>query len=69
MARPISKWVNKKFKGKVYDGSYGKAAGSKTKWKYERCFILSRVMKNGKEHFITFESYQAAKAAGWRKIV
>jgi len=70
MARPASKWVNKKlkkYKGKEYRGNYGMALFKGAK-KYVRCFILTYVSKKGKEDYEPFESYSDAKAAGWKKL-
>lgn len=55
-------WRHPKQK-RVYQGSYG--FESKTK---SRAFILIATLKTGKEHAIAFESHEAAKAAGWRKV-
>lgn len=48
-------WTHKKYSGK-FQGSYVRLYG-------ERVFELV-----GAKRFITFESWQAAKSMGWRKV-
>ena len=61
-------WKHKKFKNKVFTGSYEVFTTLKTKVK-ERVFMLTSkpTGKDNKFMKISFESWQAAKAAGWVK--
>jgi hypothetical protein len=57
----MSTWKNKKKHGaKNFISSYERDK------KGERIFVLTHI-KNGKQRRITFESWQAAKALGWKK--
>lgn len=56
----MKKWVNKKkFKKRVYKGSYQKLNN-------DRILVLSCDLGNKTSEFV-FDSWQAAKAAGWEK--
>lgn len=61
MGHPRSKWKHKKYKSRVYTGKYRKTEG-------EREFILICLLPSGKTHTIVFESNEAAKGLGWRKL-
>lgn len=52
-----------KYKGKTYRGTYGIATDKSLD--VERAFLLVRY--EGK-HALAFESHEAAKQAGWRKV-
>lgn len=53
-------WQKKKYGKKLYQGSYRFVTG-------EREFILVG-MSNGKKNTISFESHEAAKTNGWKKL-
>lgn len=61
MSHAPSQWVHCKYKARKYMGRYRYAHG-------EREFILTALLRNGKTHTISFESHNAAKGLGWRKI-
>lgn len=54
-------WKHKsKFKGRVYFGSYQLTAKTQ-----DRAFVLTAKLKNGKDHNLSFESWQHAVRDGW----
>lgn len=61
------KWVNPKYKTRVYSGSYEVTTMKKTKEK-ERTFVLATTLKNKKVHAVSFDSHEAAKKAGWSRL-
>lgn len=48
-------------KGSQYVGTYEREAGG------DRVFVLIG-QKGGKKHRVTFESHEAAKKSGWKKV-
>ena len=61
--RKSSQWKHgEKFKTRSYVGKYNRTVTG------ERVFELRYKLKSGKQHNISFESHQAAKKAGWKKI-
>lgn len=61
MGHPQSKWRIRKFKSRRYTGRYIRYADG------ERTFVLECLLRSGRKHRISFESYVAAKELGWRK--
>ena len=55
------RWVNKKFSKKCFKGGYERDKDG------ERVFTLTDQRK-GTQRKITFESWQAARKAGWKRI-
>lgn len=53
-------WTHKKYGTRKYDGTYERDSSG------ERVFVLTATLKNGKEHRMMFESWQAAKAQGFK---
>ena len=61
--RKPSQWKHtEKNPTRTYVGKYSRSLGD------ERIFELSSALKNGKIHTISFESHEAAKRVGWKKI-
>lgn len=58
--RKPSQWKHKKYPKKIYQGNYGIDS------KKERVFILARI--KDRPHNVTFESHEAAKTLGWKKV-
>lgn len=54
-------WMHSQKPDKEYTSSYQWA-------KNERVFILSRQLKNGKFHNVSFESWAQAKKLNWIKV-
>lgn len=57
-------WNHKKYKNRVYLGSYETIILKKTKEK-QRSFVLVSTLKNGKTHSVPFDSHEQARDAGW----
>lgn len=64
MSKPAH-WKNRKYPKRKYKGSYG--TESKTR---SRAFILVQdpPAASGRNHAVAFESHEAAKQAGWKKL-
>lgn len=55
-------WVHEKYQKKQFKGSYSWLKG-------ERVFELTYIKENGElGKRVTFESWQAAKSLGWKKV-
>ena len=59
-SKAIKGWTNNKFKKRIYKGSYQKL-------RKDRILVLSYQMPSKTSEFV-FDSWQAAKAAGWVRL-
>lgn len=65
MGHPASVWKHKRFKSRKYIGRYQWAKGMK---KSDRNFTLSCLLPNGSVSNFYFDSHEAAKDAGWKRL-